>query len=155
MNNHTTGVQQPLHAHTYDSCDYLLTVCTKQCSLSFLVNSTPSLMKTEMALRMKDTNRFMWMKFLVQWSFLRWKNMQNSRTSTSLRAQRLTAYCFKYSQRFCPPGQSGIWETFSKRIKTRVNHSHTTTSLNVAYFSDKNHSCIKSMGLLFFNHQKK
>lgn len=28
-------------------------------------------MKTEMARRMKDTNRFMWMKFLVQWSFLK------------------------------------------------------------------------------------
>lgn len=30
-------------------------------------------MKTEMARRMKDTNRFMWMKFLVQWSFLKWR----------------------------------------------------------------------------------
>ena len=48
----------------------LLTVWTKQWSLSSWAYSTPSLMKTEMALRMKDTNRFMWMKFLVQWSFL-------------------------------------------------------------------------------------
>ncbi|KAG7266354.1 hypothetical protein CRUP_017713 [Coryphaenoides rupestris] len=31
---------------------------------------TPSLMKTETARRMKDTNRFMWIKFRVQWSFL-------------------------------------------------------------------------------------
>lgn len=47
------------------------TVWMKQCSLSSWAYSTPSLMKTEMALRMKDTNRFMWMKFLVQCSFLR------------------------------------------------------------------------------------
>lgn len=48
----------------------LLTVCMKQCSLSSLAYSTPSLMKTEIALKMNDTNRFMWMKFLVQCSFL-------------------------------------------------------------------------------------
>ena len=48
----------------------LLTVCMKQCSLSSLAYSTPSLMKTEIALRMNDTKRFMWMKFLVQCSFL-------------------------------------------------------------------------------------
>lgn len=47
-----------------------LTVWMKQCSLSSWAYSTPSLMKTEMALRMNDTNRFMWMKFLVQCSFL-------------------------------------------------------------------------------------
>ncbi|TNN63926.1 hypothetical protein EYF80_025859 [Liparis tanakae] len=38
----------------------------KQCSLSSLAYSTPSLMKTDIALNMKDTKRFMWMKFLHQ-----------------------------------------------------------------------------------------
>ncbi len=48
-----------------------LTVCIKQWLLSSSAYKMPSLMKTEMALRMKDTNKFIWMKFLVQCSFLR------------------------------------------------------------------------------------
>lgn len=48
----------------------VLTVCMKQCSLSSWAYNTPSLMKTDIALKMNDTKRFMWMKFLVQCSFL-------------------------------------------------------------------------------------
>lgn len=47
-----------------------LTVWMKQCSLSSWAYSTLSLMNTEMALSMNDTNRFMWMKLRVQCSFL-------------------------------------------------------------------------------------
>lgn len=61
-----------------------LTVCMKQCSLSSCAYSTPSLMKTEMALSMKDTNRFMWMKFLVQCSFLCRTHGSRIQSSTSL-----------------------------------------------------------------------
>lgn len=51
-----------------------LTVCRKQWLLSSSAYSTPSLMNTDMARRMKETNRFMWMKFRVQCSFL-WRDM--------------------------------------------------------------------------------
>lgn len=54
-------------------------MCVKQWSLSSWAYSTPSLMKTEMARRMKDTNRFMWMKFLVQWSFLQRREREGGR----------------------------------------------------------------------------
>lgn len=64
-----------------------LTVWMKQCSLSSSAYSTLSLMNTEIALSMNDTNRFMWMKLRVQCSFLQ-RSIAMSRTAAPLPRER-------------------------------------------------------------------
>lgn len=74
--HHSPTLQLQTQGHTSGGApgplwgDGALTVWMKQCSLSSCAYSTLSLMNTEMALRMNDTNRFMWMKLRVQCSFL-------------------------------------------------------------------------------------